>query len=168
MYLARIGIRLLKRLDVTNYSPSGKAVKRNVAAQDASTTAQTPSGQNRQVIPPSRLTRGLARTPTFWTDGAFSDDGAFHPLETWDGDAVMKRFRERLRARLIERHAISEELTRRLLAWRHPGFSAHVGDAIPFEDKKAIEDVACYVVRNPLSLKKLIIRCARVNRARLI
>jgi hypothetical protein len=30
----------------------------------------------------------------------------------------MKLFRERLLARLIERHAISEELARRLLAWR--------------------------------------------------
>ena len=90
------------------------------------------------------------------TDGAFSDDGAFHPIETWDGEAVMKLFRERLLARLTLRHAISEELARKLLAWRHPGFSAHVGEAIPFEDKKAIEDVACYVVRNPLSLKKLV------------
>ena len=90
------------------------------------------------------------------TDGAFSDDGAFHPLESWDVDAVMKLFRERLLARLIERHAISEDLARKLLAWRHPSFSAHVGEAIPFEDKKAIEDVACYVVRNPLSLKKLV------------
>jgi len=102
------------------------------------------------------------------TDGAFSDDGAFRPLETWDADAVMKLFRERLLARLIERHAISEELARKLLAWRHPGFSAHVGKTIPFEDKKAIEDVACYIVRNPLSLKKLVIRRARVNRVRLI
>jgi len=58
------------------------------------------------------------------TEGAFSDDGAFHPLETWDADAVMKLFRERLLARLIERHAISEE--------------------------------ACYMVRAPLSLKKLV------------
>ena len=63
-------------------------------------------------------------------NGAFSDDGAFHPLETWEGDAVMKLFRERLLARLIEQHAISEELARKLLAWRHPGFSAHVGDPV--------------------------------------
>jgi Putative transposase len=90
------------------------------------------------------------------TGGAFSDDCAFHPLETWDADGLMKRFREGLLARLIERHAISEELARKLLAWRHPGFSAHVGEAIPSEDKKAIEDVACYIVRNPLSLKKLV------------
>jgi len=69
---------------------------------------------------------------------------------------VTTRFRERLLARLIERHAISEDLARRLLSWRHPGFSTHVGDAIPFEDKKAIEDVACYLVRAPLSLQKLV------------
>ena len=80
----------------------------------------------------------------------------------------MRLFRERLLARFIERHAISEDLARRLLAWRQPGFSAHVGKAIPFEDKKAIEDVACYIVRNSLSLKKLVVRRARVNRARLI
>jgi hypothetical protein len=90
------------------------------------------------------------------TDGAFSDDGVFHPLATWDGDAIMSLFRERLLGRLIERHAISEDLARKLLAWRHPGFSAHVGEAIPFEDKTAIEDVASYVVRAPLSLKTLV------------
>jgi hypothetical protein len=68
----------------------------------------------------------------------------------------MNLFRERLLARLIERHAISEDLARKLLAWRHPGFSAHVGDAVAFEDKTAIEDVACYLVRAPLPLKKLV------------
>ena len=90
------------------------------------------------------------------TDGAFADDGAFHPLATWDGEAVMKLFRERLLARLLDRHAISEDPVRKLLAWRHPGFSAHVGEAIASADKKAIEDVACYLVRAPLSLKKLV------------
>lgn len=50
----------------------------------------------------------------------------------------MKLFRERLLGRLIERHAISEDLARKLLAWRHPGFSAHVGEAIPFEGKKGL------------------------------
>ena len=63
----------------------------------------------------------------FVTDGAFSGDGAFHPIETWDADAVMKLFRERLLARLIERHAISEDLARKLLAWRHPGLPARCG-----------------------------------------
>ena len=68
----------------------------------------------------------------------------------------MKLFRERLVARLVERHAISEDLARKLVAWTHPGFSSHIGEAIPFENKKAIEDLACYLVRAPLSLQKLV------------
>jgi hypothetical protein len=75
----------------------------------------------------------------------------FVPLPAWDGEAVMKLFRERLLARLTLRHAISEDLAHKLLAWKHPAFSAHGGDPIPFEDKKAIEDVACYLVRAPPS-----------------
>ena len=90
------------------------------------------------------------------TDGAFSSNGAFDAVQRWDGEEVMKLFRERLLARLVERHAISEDLARKLVAWTHPGFSAHVGDAIPFENKKAIEDLACYLVRAPLSLPKLV------------
>jgi hypothetical protein len=90
------------------------------------------------------------------TDGGISNDGAFHPLESWDGEAVMKLFRERLLARLVEHHAISEDLARKLVAWTHPGFSSHIGEAIPFENKKAIEDLACYLVRAPFSLQKLV------------
>jgi len=40
----------------------------------------------------------------------------------------MRLFRERLLGRLVEKHAISQELATKLLAWRHPGFSAHVGE----------------------------------------
>jgi hypothetical protein len=32
------------------------------------------------------------------TDGAFSDDGTFHPLAAWDGEALMRLFREPLGA----------------------------------------------------------------------
>jgi hypothetical protein len=90
------------------------------------------------------------------TDGGFSDDGTFHPFPTWDGEALMRLFRERLLARLVLRHAISEELARKLLAWRRPGFSAHVGEPIAQDNASAIEDLAGYVVRGPLSLRRLV------------
>lgn len=99
------------------------------------------------------------------TDGAFSNDRAFHPLERADAEALMKLFRERLLARLVERHAISQELARKLVAWRQPGFSSRVAEAIPFENEKAVEDPACYLVRAPLSLHKPVYRRPRVNRA---
>jgi hypothetical protein len=57
---------------------------------------------------------------------------------------------------LVAKHAISEELQAKLLGWRHPGFSIHVGEPIPPNDPRAIEDMASYVVRNPVSLKRLV------------
>jgi hypothetical protein len=90
------------------------------------------------------------------TAGGFSPDGTFQSLDSWDGETLMRLFRERLLARLVDKHAISRELVAKLLAWRHPGFSAFVGEPIPPENTKAIEDMAGYVVRNPLSLKRLV------------
>jgi len=48
------------------------------------------------------------------------------------------------------------EKKKQLLAWRHPGFSAHVGEPIGHQDKQRLEDAGAYLVRNPLSLKKLV------------
>ena len=83
-------------------------------------------------------------------------DGSWRPLPEWDGALVMSLFRDRLLARLVESHAISQELVAKLLAWRHPGFSAHVGEPIAPEEKQRLEETAAYLVRNPLSLKKLV------------
>ena len=55
---------------------------------------------------------------------------------------MMKVFRERLLARLVERRAISQDVARKLVAWTHPGFSTHIGEAIPLEIRKTIEDLA--------------------------
>ncbi len=68
----------------------------------------------------------------------------------------MTLFRERLLTSLIDKRAISQELVHKLLAWKHPGFSAHVGETIVAKDKRRLEDTAAYLVRNPLSLKKLV------------
>jgi hypothetical protein len=54
----------------------------------------------------------------------------------------MSLFRERLLARLLDHHAISSELVRKLLAWRHPDFSAHLGEAISAQDEQRLEDTA--------------------------
>jgi hypothetical protein len=75
------------------------------------------------------------------TDGALSDARPFRPVEAWDADAVMKLFRERLLARLIEHHAISQDS--RASSW--PG-------AIPASRPTS----AGRSVRTPLSLKKLL------------
>jgi hypothetical protein len=90
------------------------------------------------------------------TDGGKTADDSWQPLPEWNATLLTGLFRERLLARLVEAHAISPELVKKLLAWRHPGFSAHVGKRIAPTDKLRLEDTAAYLVRNPLSLKKLV------------
>jgi hypothetical protein len=90
------------------------------------------------------------------TDGGFAPDGSFIPLPEWNATLLVTLFRERMLARLLDRHAISPELVQKLLGWRHPGFSAHVGESIPPQDRQRLEDTAAYLVRNPLSLRKLV------------
>jgi Transposase zinc-binding domain/Putative transposase len=90
------------------------------------------------------------------TAGGRAPDGSWHALSQWDSLRLMTLFRERLLACLLDKRAISEDLVTKLLAWRHPGFSAHVGDRVAAEDKKRLEDTAAYLVRHPLSLKKLV------------
>jgi Transposase zinc-binding domain/Putative transposase len=90
------------------------------------------------------------------TDAGRTSDSSWHPLPQWDSVRLMALFRERLLRSLLDQRAISEELVKKLLAWRHPGFSAHVGEPIAASDKQRLEDTAAYLVRNPLSLKKLV------------
>ena len=90
------------------------------------------------------------------TDAGRVPDGSWRPLPEWDSVRLMALFRERLLASLVENRAISQQLVAKLLAWRHPGFSAHVGETIAPEDKQRLLDTAAYLVRNPLSLKKLV------------
>jgi Transposase zinc-binding domain/Putative transposase len=90
------------------------------------------------------------------SDGGRTADGTWHPLPQWDSALLMRLFRERLLGSLLDKRAISQELVQKLLAWRHPGFSAHVGEPIMASDKQRLEDTAAYLVRNPLSLKKLV------------
>jgi hypothetical protein len=86
--------------------------------------------------------------------GRTAAEDSWQPLPGWDATLLMRLFRERLLARLVEAHAISPELVKKLLAWRPPGFSAHVGETIAPTDKLRLEDTVAYLVRNPLSLKK--------------
>ena len=78
------------------------------------------------------------------TDGGRDPDGSWHTPAEWDSGRLMRLFRERLLGSLLDRRAISQELVQKLLAWRHPGFSAHVGEPIAASDKQRLCDTAAY------------------------
>jgi len=74
------------------------------------------------------------------TDGGKTADGLWQPLPEWDATRLMSLFRECLLARLALAHAISPELVKKLLAWKPPSFSAHVGEPIAPTDKLRLSD----------------------------
>jgi hypothetical protein len=76
------------------------------------------------------------------TDGGKAEQGPWQSLPEWDGVRLMSLFPVRLLTRLVEAHAISRELVAKLLAWKHPGFSAHAGEPIAPEEKQHLEDTA--------------------------
>jgi hypothetical protein len=55
------------------------------------------------------------------TDGGRTAESSWRPLLEWSATLLMSLFRERLLRRLVEAHAISPELVKKLLAWRRPG-----------------------------------------------
>ncbi len=67
------------------------------------------------------------------TKGGFAGEASFQEMPGWDAERSMKLFRERLLQRLMAKHAIFALLVQKLATWRDLGFSAHVGEAIPFE-----------------------------------
>jgi hypothetical protein len=87
------------------------------------------------------------------SDGGLAADGPFVSLARWDATLLLSLFLKRILARLLDRHAIFKELVQRLLAWRPPGFSAHVGERIDPEEKQRLCDTVAYLVRNPLCLR---------------
>ena len=80
----------------------------------------------------------MAHLHLITTDGGQTPDGSWHPVAVWDGERLMRLFRERLLGSLLDKRAISQELVQKLLAWRHPGFSAHVGEPIMASDRQRL------------------------------
>jgi hypothetical protein len=74
---------------------------------------------------------------------------SWQPLPEWNATLLMSLFRERLLARLVLAHAISPELVKKLLAWKHPGFSAHVGETEPLPGTELRGDGPARVARPP-------------------
>lgn len=65
-------------------------------------------------------------------------------------------FRHRVLQRLRDEGWISQRQVKKLLSWRHSGFNIDPGEtAIPGDDPKALQRLAEYLLRAPLSLEKM-------------
>ncbi len=89
------------------------------------------------------------------TRGGWTGSGQWVPVPHVSPSAAETLFRHKV-IRLLQREGLlDEDRTRPLLSWRHSGFSVHNSVTVPAGDGRALEALARYCLRNPVSLTRL-------------
>src|ERR1035437_4471213 len=89
------------------------------------------------------------------TRGGWTASGERVPVPYVSSSALEQLFRHKV-IRLLHRACLlNEDRTRLLLSWPHSGFSVHNFVTVPAGDGRALEALARYCLRNPVSLARL-------------
>ena len=92
---------------------------------------------------------------TLVTRGGWTASGEWVPVPYVDPSSAEQLFRHKV-IRLLQRAGLlDEDRTRLLLSWPHSGFSVHNFVTVPAGDGRALEALAHYCLRNPVSLARL-------------
>ena len=89
------------------------------------------------------------------TRGGWLACGQWVPVPYVDTTAAEKLFRHKVIRLLKRADLLDEDRTRLLLSWPHTGFSVHNQVTVPAGDGRALEALARYCARNPVSLERL-------------
>jgi hypothetical protein len=89
------------------------------------------------------------------TDGVFTPAGWFVAFPKIDLYSLEHLFRHRVLRLLLREGRIDETVIRKLLGWRHSGFSLHNAVRIGAADPEGRRAVAEYILRAPFALEKL-------------
>lgn len=87
--------------------------------------------------------------------GGWLPDGRWEPVPYLDAGAAEKLLRHKVLRFLVEKDLLFTERAELLLSWRHTGFSADFSVRVEPEDSRAVDRVARYVMRPPLSLARM-------------
>jgi hypothetical protein len=87
--------------------------------------------------------------------GGWTRDGTWVPVPFVDMRAAELLFRHKILTMLSDEGLLSSERIELLLSWRRTGFSVDASVKVQTGDTKALERVARYIVRPPLSLERL-------------
>ena len=87
--------------------------------------------------------------------GGWSRDGVWIPVPFVDEHSAELLFRHKVMRLLQDEGLLSDERTELLLSWRHTGFSVHNRVYVEPEDQAAVERLARYIMRPPISLERM-------------
>jgi len=87
--------------------------------------------------------------------GGWTREWGWVPIGYVDEHAAELLFRHKVIRLLQDEGLLTGERTRLLLSWRHTGFSVHSRVRVEPEDGAAVERLARYVMRPPISLERM-------------
>ena len=87
--------------------------------------------------------------------GGWTRDWEWFPVPYVDERSAELLFRHKVMRLLQGEGLLSEERTALLLSWRHTGFSVHNRVTVEPEDQPAVERLARYIMRPPISLERM-------------
>jgi len=89
------------------------------------------------------------------TDGLFRDTGTFYVMKDVDLKPLEELFRAEVFKFLKKEGKITDELIKKLSAWRHSGFSIDNGVRIKKDDKDGREAIAQYMMRHVFNTQNI-------------
>ncbi len=87
--------------------------------------------------------------------GGWTRDWEWVPVAYVDEHAAELLFRHKVMRMLRDEGLLTQERTELLLSWRHTGFSVHNRVRVEPEDQPAVERLARYIMRPPISLERV-------------
>ena len=88
-------------------------------------------------------------------EGGIDEAGSFHHIPIKDTVSLTEVFRRRVIKLFVDRGLLDPHFARKLLSWKHSGFSVDASVSILASSQKARVNLSQYIVRHPVSLKKI-------------
>ena len=88
-------------------------------------------------------------------EGGIDEEGYFDNIPIKDTSQLTEVFRRRVMKLFVERGLLQKSFALKLLGWKHVRFSVDNPIPIPTSSWKARVNLSQYIVRHPVSLKKI-------------
>jgi hypothetical protein len=89
-------------------------------------------------------------------EGGIDERSSFHHIPIKDTSPLTEVFRRRILKLFVERGLLDSHFARKILSWKHSGFSVDNSVPIPASSRKARVNLSQYIVRHPVSLQKIL------------
>jgi len=89
-------------------------------------------------------------------EGGLDEAGSFHHIPIKDTASLTEVFRRRVIKLFVDRGLLDRRFALKILSWKHSGFSVDASVSIPASSKKARVNLSQYIIRHPVSLKKIL------------